>query len=67
MNRTTFTDTELRQAALQVHEAMMAALTPVAEHDFSFDFHRKMATLRHKILCLSHFKTYLHKEGDHGC
>ena len=49
MNKAAFTDEELRQAALQVHEAMMAALTPVAEHEFSFEFHRKMSTLLRKM------------------
>ncbi len=49
MNEYTFTEDELRQAALQVHEAMMAALAPVEEHEFSFEFHRKMAVLRRKM------------------
>lgn len=49
MNKAAFTEDELRQAALQVHEAMMAALTPVNEHEFSFEFHRKMSTLLRKM------------------
>lgn len=49
MNKAAFTEDELRQAALQVHEAMMAALTPVAEHEFSFEFHRKMSALLRKM------------------
>lgn len=49
MNKAVFTEEELRQAALQVHEAMMAALTPVAEHEFSFEFHRKMSALLRKM------------------
>lgn len=49
MNKAAFTEDELRQAALQVHEAMMAALTPVTEHDFSFEFHRRMSILLHKM------------------
>ena len=48
MNKVAFAEDELRQAALQVHEAMMAALTPFEEHEFSFEFHRKMSVLRRK-------------------
>ncbi|MBR6521540.1 MAG: DUF4367 domain-containing protein [Oscillospiraceae bacterium] len=49
MNKAAFTEDELRRAALQVHEAMMAALEPIEEHEFSFEFHRKMAILRRKM------------------
>lgn len=49
MNKAAFTEDELRQAALQVHEAMMAVLTPVTEHEFSFEFHRKMSNLLRKM------------------
>ncbi len=49
MNKAAFTEDELRQAALQVHEAMMAVLTPVTEHNFSFEFRRKMSNLLLKM------------------
>ncbi|MDD6189623.1 MAG: DUF4367 domain-containing protein [Clostridiales bacterium] len=57
MNNAAFTEDELRQAALQVHEAIMAALTPVAEHEFSFAFHRKMSILQRRMKLRSGLKT----------
>ena len=57
MNKVTFTDEELTRAAKLLQSSMLSSLPTDVYHEFSFEFHRKMAALRRKMKLRSALKT----------